>query len=204
MTPQRSTGKKEPKYLEEITFTTVDQSSLWNRANASYCSDLFLGRYNEKDLLHLLDKVGITAILHQKGYRNLVISIYRHEDFSSRLYVNFDSLDKETRIIELIVREGYFRPKQIFVEGYAFTEGLSILLIEWLALQDPRAAFSERRPRLPGQMYPGLGGLMNIQALLYRFARASEKDAIVDVPEHYHGAVIYSRKGQNQGHDAGS
>ncbi|MDT8272856.1 MAG: hypothetical protein RRA35_06660 [Desulfomonilia bacterium] len=68
-----------------------------------------------------------------------------------------------------------------------------MLLIEWLSLQDPRSTFSVEKPRLPGQEYPGLGGLKNMQALLFRFARSASKDAIVDIPEYYHAAVIYSR-----------
>ncbi|HOS96979.1 MAG TPA: hypothetical protein PLU54_04930, partial [Deltaproteobacteria bacterium] len=58
---------------------------------------------------------------------------------------------------------------------------------------DPRAQFTPDKPRLPGQQYPGLGGLKNMQDFLYKLGKLTGKDAIVDVPEYFHSAAIYSR-----------
>lgn len=190
MSPLRQPGKKDPRYLEDITYTIATSTMDQGRP---FMSSLFMGRYDEKGLMELLDRVGIIAILHKRGYRSLVVSIVRQDDYTSRLYVNSDSQDRDTRLIELVVREGIFRPRQTFVPGYDFAEGLSMLLVEWVVLQDPRAQFAPDKPRLPGQQYPGLGGLKNMQDLLYKLGRASGKDAIVDVPEHFHSAAIYAR-----------
>ncbi|MGC9324468.1 MAG: hypothetical protein ACP5G0_06930 [Desulfomonilia bacterium] len=191
MTNGRPRRKKDPLYLEDITLT-IPAPGMEENENL-FLSNLFLGRYNEDQIMEMLEIVGITPILRRKGYHNLIVSILRQDNYTSRLFVNFDTVVKETRLIELIVREGLFRPKQQFLDGYDFSKGLSMMLIEWLALQDPRAVFSEDKPRLPGQEYPGLGGLKNIYDLLYRFVRSMGKDAIVDIPEYYHAAVIYSK-----------
>ncbi len=193
MTAQRPHArKKEPRYLEDITLA-VD-SSLPRQQEDLFTSDRFLGLYDEKRLMGKLRKIGMMEILHRRGYRDLRIRMAKQDNYTSRLYVDsVDFPDGETRLVELIVREGVFRPKKTFIPGFDFQEGLSMLLIEWLALQDPRASFTEDKPRLPGQQYPGLGGLKNMQELLYMFGRDLEKDAIIDIPEYYHAAVIYSR-----------
>jgi len=192
MTPHITPPKKIPRYLEDITYSIADDPV--HKRDDLFTSNRFLGLYDEKQLMDMLTKAGMTRILYERGYRDLLISISQQDNYTYRLYVDFASKEEEnTRLIELIVREGIFRPRKTFVQGFDFDEGLSMLLIEWLALQDPRASFSPERPRLPGQAYPGLGGLKNMQSMLYDFGKATGKDAIIDIPEYYHTAVIYTR-----------
>ena len=189
---RRHTGKKEPRYLEDITLSA--DASRPMRQEDLFTSGRFLGLYDEKRLSDMLKKAGMAEILSRRGYRNFRVHVARQDNYTSRLYVDSaDSSDDSARLIELIMREGVFRPKRSFVPGFDFREGLSMLLIEWLALQDPKASFTPDKPRLPGQEYPGLGGLKNMQKLLYTFGRDLGKDAIIDIPEYFHAAVIYSR-----------
>jgi hypothetical protein len=190
MSPLRQPGKKDPRYLEDITYSVATQPV---NKNDPFASSLFMGRYEERTLMEMLDRAGVIGILHRRGYRDLVVNVVRQDDYTSRLYVNFDSDRGDTRLIELVVREGVFRPKETFVPTYDFSGGLSMLLIEWVALQDPKAQFTPEKPRLPGQQYPGLGGLKNMQDFLYKLGKLTGKDAIVDVPEYFHSAAIYSR-----------
>lgn len=191
MTPSRPHHKKDPRYLEDITATMAD--SFPGSQEDLFTSQRFLGLYDEKQVRAMLEKAGMIDILHARGYGNLIINISKQDNYTSRLYVDSRSEEGETRLIELILREGVFRPRQSFVKGFDFQEGLSMLLVEWLALQDPRASFPPDKPRLPGQAHPGLGGLKNMQGMLYAFGKATGKDAIIDIPEYYHAAVIYSR-----------
>ncbi len=192
MNQERPRSKKITMHLEDITESlSIDGPKL--DEEDLFSTNLFMGRYDEKQLLEKLEKVGVIEILHRKGYGNLIPSIHKQDDFTSRLYVNFDSVEKDTRLIELIVREGIFRPKRDFLSSYDFSGGMSMLLIEWLALQDPREKFDPSKARLPGQHYPGLGGLKNMQEFLYKLGRSTGKDAIVDIPEYFHAAAIYSR-----------
>lgn len=183
--------KKDLQYLEEIRMS--DEGMPWEKGKEPFSEPgLFLGRYTEQDLKDLMGRVGLMDLIHTKGYSDLIFTITR-QDFTSRLYVNYASPGKDTRLIELIIREGVFRPKQTFIERFDFQDGLTMILVEWLALQDPQGIFTPERPKLPGQAYPGLGGLRNLQEMLYTFGEECHKDAIVDVPQHYHAALIYSR-----------
>ena len=183
--------KKDLQYLEEIRIS--DDPMPWEQGR-EILSDtgLFLGRFTEDDLRRLMERVGLMELMRSKGYTDLIFTLTR-QDFTSRLYVNYERSGKETRLIELILREGIFRPKKTFIERYDFQEGLTMILVEWLALQNPKGVFTPERPKLPGQSHPGLGGLRNMQEMLYTFGEKCRKDAIVDVPQHYHAAVIYSR-----------
>lgn len=183
-------GKKNPVFLEEIALR--DDKLPWEKGAMFSEPDLFLGRYTADDIRALMDKSGLIELTRKKGYQDLLISISR-EDYTSRLYVNYDHADKDTRLIELIVREGLFRPNKTFIERFDFSQGLSMILVEWLALQHPLGRFTAERPKLPGQAYPGLGGMRPVQELLYLFGAKGRKDAIMDVPQHYHAALIYSR-----------
>jgi hypothetical protein len=191
MTPNRTPHKKDPKYLEDITYTLED--NMPGTQGDPFGSVMFLGLYSENQIMDKLKKAGMIEILYRKGYKDFVIRLSRHDNYTSRLYLDSVVDGEEVRLIEVILREGVFRPRKTFVKKFEFQEGLSMLLVEWLALQDPKASFSEARPRLPGQAFPGLGGLKIMQGLLYEFGKAAGKDAIIDIPEFYHTAVIYSR-----------
>lgn len=183
--------KKDLQYLEEIQID--DEVMPWVKGREALVdTSLFLGRFTEHDLRTLMERVGLMDLIRRKGYDDLIFTLTR-QDFTSRLYVNYERPGKDTRLIELILREGVFRPKKTFIGRFDFQQGLSMILVEWLALQDPRGYFTPERPKLPGQSHPGLGGLRNMQEMLYLFGQKCRKDAIVDVPQHYHAAVIYSR-----------
>jgi hypothetical protein len=68
----------------------------------------------------------------------------------------------------------------------------NLLNIRWLSLQNPLARFSADRPRLPGQRFPGTGFGRVCAHLLADLARANGRDGIVNVPEHFHNAVLYA------------
>jgi hypothetical protein len=68
---------------------------------------------------------------------------------------------------------------------------VSMLNIRWFSLQDPTAEFSARRPRLPGQRFPGSGLGRKAFALICQLAEQHQRDGIVNVPEHFHNAFLY-------------
>ncbi len=70
---------------------------------------------------------------------------------------------------------------------------MTLLGLEWVLLQNPRAAFSDGRPPLPGQRHPGLGLLGDVVALLILLAERLELDGILFVPSHYHLAATSKR-----------
>jgi len=64
--------------------------------------------------------------------------------------------------------------------------GFEVIRIEWLLLQNPREAFSSRRPRLPGQNHPGLGMLKEVLGWLVLLCEQQRLDGVLFRAAHYH------------------
>lgn len=71
--------------------------------------------------------------------------------------------------------------------------GRPLLRVEWLLLQDPRAAFTVLRPALPGQEHPGLGALADVMAWLVHLCQSQDLDGILFRTPHWHLAVLAHR-----------
>lgn len=78
------------------------------------------------------------------------------------------------------------------LRGYFGQKRLQMLVIEWLRLQNPRQSFGERMP-LPGQMHPGLGLGSEIDSVLVGLATDSHRDGILNLPEHWYNAYMYTK-----------
>ena len=69
---------------------------------------------------------------------------------------------------------------------------MPVLFIHWLSLRHPRAHFSERRPRLPGQEVPGLGLAQEAGTMLARMAVRLGLGGVAFRPSNFH--VAYSAR----------
>ncbi|TPX36489.1 hypothetical protein SmJEL517_g01319 [Synchytrium microbalum] len=65
---------------------------------------------------------------------------------------------------------------------------------EWVCLQDPKAEFSQQKPRLPGQRHPGLG-IGNLFFTTLNKLVAEKNFGMFFTAEHFHNAVMYSKSG---------
>jgi hypothetical protein len=126
------------------------------------------------------------------GFHELHIRIDAQDILEHRLYVYYDREDPDHLLIELRLREGYFDQKKETIQGHRL-ERLDLLMIDWLCLQNPTRDFSLERPRLPGQKYPGLGLLRKIVNVLLHFSKDFEKEGLLNTPEYYHVAALYSQ-----------
>jgi nucleotide-binding universal stress UspA family protein len=66
-----------------------------------------------------------------------------------------------------------------------------VLMVEWLGMQNPRAAFTPKRPPLPGQLHPGLGISREILQLILLIGMRTGKDGVAIHPQYYHAARLY-------------
>eukprot|EP01105_Mastigella_eilhardi_P015269 TRINITY_DN3479_c0_g1_i2.p1 TRINITY_DN3479_c0_g1~~TRINITY_DN3479_c0_g1_i2.p1 ORF type:complete len:464 (-),score=73.83 TRINITY_DN3479_c0_g1_i2:43-1434(-) len=92
-----------------------------------------------------------------------------------------------------LLRELYNEGKQ-HLEANLGGAPLSILVVEWLRLQDPLQNFPpcHGASALPGQLRPGLGIARELDAVLLHITRANSLDGLLNVPEHWHNAWLYS------------
>jgi hypothetical protein len=156
-------------------------------------SPLLLGTHPDEDVRGRLEACGVIDRLAELGFRSLLLEIspYSVEGQTLRLY---DEAPEPGRLlIDLRLRIEDVVPSLRFVTGEPLRE-VRMLRIEWLALQNPRGAFTPERPPLPDQSYPGLGlGEKAVRFLGY-LARDHRCDGLLSFPDHYHNAVMYARR----------
>jgi hypothetical protein len=143
---------------------------------------LLLGFYTAQGMELALHHYGIFRHLARLGYRNFRLGFDREGAGDRvRLHGTADDLPGEQLLMELIVEKRRCL-------------GVPVLYVHWFSLRHPRAHFSERRPRLPGQDVPGLGLAQEAGNMLARMAIRLGLGGVVFRPSNYHVAYA-SRRG---------
>jgi len=180
--------------FERIEFAGRFECSLTALSHSGACEGLFLNRYAMDDIHSLFQRAGLIAHLSAKGFVDLRFAIESDESRMHSLKV-YDSREApDNLLIELRVSEIIYTPDSEKTWGLLAKERYQCLAVEWVNLQNPRGGFSDTRPRLPGQNHPGLGAAGGMLALLEIIARDVTAAAIIDVPESFHAAVMYSKR----------
>jgi hypothetical protein len=125
--------------------------------------------------LHAIRRLGFQ--LRAEGFRGLRVEIQAPDGGGHTLRIL--SLDRPG---ELLVEVRLSRRRSAI-------PGMEVIALEWMLLQNPRARFSERRSRLPGQKHPGLGLLRDIIGWLFVVCESHQLDGIYFVAAHYHVAM---------------
>ncbi|MDZ7343081.1 MAG: hypothetical protein ONA90_01060 [candidate division KSB1 bacterium] len=148
-------------------------------------SILWLGRYTEAEVLHLLDQFDVLPALKEKGFHDISIAIEAIDQFAQALKI-FERTKPAELLAEFRLREKIFSHSLL-----CNAEPFRMLVIEWLMLQNPRAQFTAQRPRLPGQRFPGLGQAKRVLQLLVHVAEQRQLAGILNFPEYFHNAYLY-------------
>ncbi len=160
---------------------------------------LFLGRYTEEEIRAKLERHKILPELRSRGFDPLILGVHTDGLMEHRIVIHTGEPKYDKILVELRLREGIFRVKESISKVNArlvqliSQETVPMLWIDWLLLQNPYAKFTPSRPPLPEQKYPGLGILNLVVPLIGELAAESHKQAVLDIPEHLHGALFYSR-----------
>jgi acetoin utilization deacetylase AcuC-like enzyme len=133
---------------------------------------LLLGFYTAAGVEHALWRYGALEMLQRLGYRQFRIVI-DSSGLGERARVFGESDGVEHLLVELVVER-----RRVL--------GVEMLYVHWLSLRNPRAQFSDRRPRLPGQDVPGLGLARESATMLARMAIRLGLGGIAFRPSHYH------------------
>lgn len=154
--------------------------------------NLLFGRFDEEEVRSRLERAGILDGLAGKGYPDPILLLECGDPADQRVELFAGQASRDRLLFEarLEVRRFHLRaPVGPFTPESAFR----MLIIHWLGLSDPDRPFSPVRPRLPGQLRPGLGVLPEAFALLRDLARDLSLDGVLDVPDHFHAALLYAR-----------
>lgn len=158
-------------------------------ARVAVRGDLFLGRFDAKALRLELLEAGILAGLAERGYPNVSLRLGAEGD-EHRLRLLAPGLVEPLVDLRLAESSAFFTHPPRLRLGL---EVFSLLAVRGLVLQDPRGVFSADRPRLPGQLHPGLGLFSRLIGRLHQWAEDWGKDGLLAFPPHYHVAVMAAR-----------
>ena len=145
----------------------------------------FLSLFSRHAVELMLERAQILPALRARGFRRLRVELVPEsppahargrdasDDAATLLIVCEDRGDE--RLVELRARR-----------SRSAVDGMELVALEWLLLQNPRESFSDRRPRLPGQQHPGLGLLRDLMSWLVVVCETHHLDGIYFVSAHYH------------------
>lgn len=154
-------------------------------------SQLFAGYYSEAGLRDALGRYGFLEKIARAAWcqeSDLRLSFDLSDPYHHALHIHNGEPCGETLLVELRVhlRE---QPREAQIGGAG-----GFVCIEWLLLQNPTRPFSKERPRLPGQLHPGLGVGAEVQTLLTIMAGRLGRRGLLAYPAFCHTAVIYSMR----------
>jgi hypothetical protein len=155
------------------------------------CNRLF-GRYDPGEILARLGSAGLLAGLSERGYPDPILRLSCTDPSDQRICLYAGGETRDRLLLETRLQITSFHPRRS-IGPFTEESSFRMLVIHWLTLSSPDGMFSVDRPRLPGQVKPGLGLLNPTVALLKTFSRELPVDGVLDVPDHFHTALFYSR-----------
>ena len=150
------------------------------------------GRYTPAELRERLDASGLLAGLAGRGYPEPILRLSCADPADQRICLYAGAETRDRLLLEARLQLAPFHPRRP-IGPFTEESSFRMLVIHWLVLSSPDGTFTVDRPRLPGQEKPGLGLLSQTIALLKAFSRELSVDGVLDVPDHFHTALFYSR-----------
>jgi len=141
---------------------------------------LLLGRYSLYAIELATDRLGLLRALRERGFSRLRFEFELDNPMGETVRL----LEGDDRVVLMELR--------LALDIHTVHDA-TLLRVEWLALQNPRAQFDSRHPPLPGQKHPGLGLLRDIVALLILLCQDLQFDGLIFAPAHYHIAAQTER-----------
>ncbi|HEY4716086.1 MAG TPA: hypothetical protein VII00_03185 [bacterium] len=182
-------------HFDDLSFVKsgirVSSEDILSQLESKGGTELYLNRYPESYIKNALEEEGILEKIRSLNLGSLIFKMNTSDPFHQQLYIYFNQECPSNLIAQIILSEGMFKPNQSFVKSVEM-ERLDMLIIEWLCLQNPLEKFLPEKPRLPGQDYPGLGIGRLALNLIQRVARSLKKDGVLNYPQYYHNAALYS------------
>jgi hypothetical protein len=133
-----------------------------------------LGHYTASGLEYALYRYGVLTQLQRLGYHALRVVLDAGE-IGDRVRVFGGAGGLEHLLVETILTRDR-------------VAGKPVLFVHWLTLRNPRALFTDSRPRLRGQEVPGLGMAREAGEMLGRVAQRLELAGVAFRPMHLHSA----------------
>jgi len=173
--------------------TSPSEGELLFELSGDNPGNLLFNRFDAEEVRNRLSRAGILESLARRGYPDPILQLECEDPTDQRISLFAGRASRERLLIEARLELCRFllrKPVGRFEEGTSFR----MLTIHWLCLSDPDSPFTAARPRLPGQQRPGLGLLPETLSLLKDLGKELSVDGVLDVPDHFHTALFYSRE----------
>jgi hypothetical protein len=188
-------GKASRSKFERYEFSSVRfECVLSAMSHSGACEGLFLDTYSTEVIREIMIRIGLIEHLRDIGFTKPVMEIEKSNGGIHILKMYYGRPAPEHLLIEIRLSRIIYMPEELHVRGIIKDRRFNVIAIEWLCFQNPKLTFTSERPRLPGQTFPGLGGVQYITPLMEMFAGDLGVEAILDVPERFHAAVMYSHR----------
>lgn len=187
---------KSRKPLRDDFFSpefSLDQGEILAGPPEARGSYNFLGYFPPGTIDRYLKNRGVYQMLEKRGFSDLILTVDTQNSYRQRLAIHCASVAPQNLLVEVVLKRQYHRLKSPFPTPAA-DRNFEFLAVEWLCLQNPREEFSSDHPRLPGQSFPGLGMGKLALDLIAEAAKRMRLAGILNVPEYFHNAQIYSRR----------
>jgi acetoin utilization deacetylase AcuC-like enzyme len=144
----------------------------------------FVGFYTAQGLEFGLERYGLLPTLRRMGFDQLHVELSQPGSSDRARLIG---VDKATLARACLI--------ELDCEKKRVGDGV-FLFVNWLSLRNPRAQFSDVRPKLPGQEVPGLGLAREMSEILGLMARRLVLDGVAFAPSWYHMAYAARHTGR--------
>ncbi len=170
----------------------ISEADLFNVNIGKRGRGFFLGYYSKEGLKLVFEKYDVIKLLSNKGFNEIVYELDTSDQYIHRLVVYEKYKKPDKMLIEIVLKKETVTidmPFETKLNGKRF----DTLAIEWLSMQNPHGQFTTKRPKLPGQDFPGLGISNKAVELLIIASWRLKLAGLLNTPEYYHNAYIYSK-----------
>ncbi len=181
----------KPKNSSNQKRLLIEEKDVLNDTSGDKGTSLLLGKYTIHEANRILNKRNFYREAKKRGLWPVEFELDSSQfPPLQRMLIYCREKDPENIVVDLKIREGFFKPKD--KTGFNFSR-FRFLVLEWLTLQNPRMNFCEDKTPLPGQKHPGLNLGRKIIDLFVYLARLNHNDGILAFPAYFHNALLFSK-----------
>mgnify|MGYP006282155475 CR=1 FL=1 len=151
---------------------------------------LLFGTFPTERVMADFECIGMLDRCRKLGYDELRVEFSARDAFESRfcLMAHHPDVDEPCRLIDIRTHQCEFNATSP-LDGTELH--MRALLLDWVSMEDPVRPLPV--DALPGQKSPGLGIFRPGYRLTMSYLRRTSFDVVVNIPEFFHNAVLYSR-----------
>lgn len=181
------------EFQNSMDFSLDEDDILELSGGIRHQTNLFLGYYHPKTIDLYIKKYKVLEYLESLGLKDLQYVIDLSDSYEHKFCIYSKTYEDSRKVIEIVLRKKSLDPEGLPLDTSTL-KNTEFLYVEWLLLQNPEKEFTVRRPRLPGQVYPGLKIGDHVMEILYNMATRTRTSGLANTPNYLHTAVLFSKE----------